>query len=61
MTHVFTFFELLSDIIKHGAPLSRILSYHLFLTPRLVYEFTPLAGAGRGAGGVRSAHQAQRR
>src|SRR6185295_6990144 len=43
MTHVFTFFELLSDIIKHGAPLSRILSYHLFLTPRLVYEFTPLA------------------
>jgi len=43
MTHVFTFFELLSDIIKHGAPLSLILSYHLFLTPRLVYEFTPLA------------------
>ncbi len=43
MTHVFTFFELLSDIIKHGAPLTHILSYHLFLTPRLVYEFTPLA------------------
>src|SRR5258708_5903707 len=43
MTHVYTFFELLSDIIKHGAPLSHILSYHLFLTPRLVYDFTPIA------------------
>src|SRR5204863_404853 len=43
MTHVFTFFELLSDIIKNRTPLDRILSYHLFLTPRLIYNFTPYA------------------
>jgi len=42
MTHVFTFFELLSDIIKNHPPMSRVLSYHLFLTPRLIYEFTPI-------------------
>jgi LPS export ABC transporter permease LptG/LPS export ABC transporter permease LptF len=42
LTHVFTFFELLSDIIKNHAPMSRVLSYHLFLTPRLIYDFTPI-------------------
>jgi LPS export ABC transporter permease LptG len=41
--HVFTFFELLSDIIKNHPPMSHVLSYHFFLTPRLVYEFTPLS------------------
>jgi LPS export ABC transporter permease LptF/LPS export ABC transporter permease LptG len=40
--HVFTFFTLLSDIIKnHTGALAP--SYHLFLTPRLIYEMTPLA------------------
>jgi LPS export ABC transporter permease LptF/LPS export ABC transporter permease LptG len=43
MTHVYTFFELLSDIVKNGTPLSHIFSYHLFLTARLVYQFTPIA------------------
>ena len=43
MTHVFTFFELLSDIIKNRTPLERILSYHMFLTPRLIYDLTPIA------------------
>jgi LPS export ABC transporter permease LptG len=38
---VFTFFELLSDIIKNHVAMSRVLTYHLFLTPRLVYRFTP--------------------
>lgn len=42
MYHVFTFFELLSDIIKNHPAMSRILSYHFFLTPRLIYEFTPI-------------------
>jgi LPS export ABC transporter permease LptG/LPS export ABC transporter permease LptF len=43
MTHVFTFFELLSDIIKNRTPMARVLSYHLFLTPRLIYDLTPSA------------------
>jgi LPS export ABC transporter permease LptG len=42
MTHVFTFFELLSDIVKNRIPMSRVLSYHLFLTPRLIYDLTPV-------------------
>jgi LPS export ABC transporter permease LptF/LPS export ABC transporter permease LptG len=43
MTHVFTFFELLSDIIKNRVPLERVASYHLFLTPRFVYDLAPVA------------------
>jgi Lipopolysaccharide export system permease LptF/LptG len=52
--HMFEFFRLLSDIIKNSVPISHVLQYHLFLTPRLVYYF-----ACRGAGGVRSACQEQ--
>ena len=40
--HVFTFFELLSDIIKNHPSMARVLSYHVFLTPRLIYEFAPI-------------------
>ena len=43
MFQVFTFFELLSDIIKNRIPMDRVLTYHLFLTPRLIYELTPFA------------------
>jgi LPS export ABC transporter permease LptG len=43
MTHVFTFFELLSDIIKNHIPVSRLIAYHFFLTPRLVYDVTPVS------------------
>ncbi|MCC6342869.1 MAG: LptF/LptG family permease [Bryobacterales bacterium] len=43
MTHVFNFFELLSDIIKHHIPMSRVATYHLFLTPKLVYDFAPMS------------------
>src|SRR5262249_54921611 len=43
MTHVFTFFELLSDIIKNHIALSRVVTYLVFLTPRLIYDFTPVA------------------
>ena len=42
MTHVFTFFELLSDIVKNHIPMSRVLTYHFFLTPRLIYDLTPV-------------------
>ena len=41
--HVFTFFELLSDIIKNHPSMSKVLSYHFFLTPRLIYDFTPFS------------------
>jgi len=40
--HVCEFFTLLSDIIKNHPPMNHVLSYHLFLTPRLVYDFTPI-------------------
>lgn len=38
MTHVFTFFELLGDIIKNEIRMPRVATYHLFLTPRLIYD-----------------------
>jgi LPS export ABC transporter permease LptG/LPS export ABC transporter permease LptF len=40
--HVFEFFQLLSDIIRNSIPLSTIFQYHFFLTPRLIYDFTPI-------------------
>jgi len=43
LTHVFTFFELLSDIVKNRIPMARVLTYHLFLTPKLIYDSAPLA------------------
>ncbi len=43
MTHVFTFFELLSDILKNGVPMSRVLTYLFFLTPKLIYDSTPVS------------------
>jgi LPS export ABC transporter permease LptG/LPS export ABC transporter permease LptF len=41
MFQVFTYFELLSDIIKNHISMDRVLAYHLFLTPRLIYDFAP--------------------
>ncbi len=43
MTLVFTFFELLSDIIKNQIPLTRVLTYLTLLTPRLIYTFMPVS------------------
>lgn len=43
MTHVFTFFELLGDIIKNGIPFGRVGAYHLFLTPKLIYDCVPVS------------------
>ena len=40
--HIFEFFQLLSDIIRNGIGLNTILQYHFFLTPRLIYDFTPI-------------------
>jgi LPS export ABC transporter permease LptF/LPS export ABC transporter permease LptG len=43
MYHVFTFFELLSDVIKNHIPMSRVFTYLFFLSPRLIYRFTPVS------------------
>ncbi len=43
LTHVFTFFELLGDIVKNGIPMSRVLTYHVFLTPKLIYDASPVS------------------
>ena len=43
MTHVYTFFELLSDIIKNQIPMSKVLTYLFFLTPKLIYDSTPIS------------------
>jgi LPS export ABC transporter permease LptG/LPS export ABC transporter permease LptF len=43
MTLVFTFFELLSDILRHNIPMSQALKYLFFLTPKLIYDTTPVA------------------
>jgi LPS export ABC transporter permease LptG len=43
MTHVYTFFELLGDIFKNKVPMSRVAAYLFFLTPKLIYDSTPVS------------------
>ena len=43
MTHVYTFFELLSDIVKNHITMLRVFTYLFFLTPELVFQLAPLA------------------
>ncbi len=43
MAHVFFFFELLSDIIKNRIAMTRVLTYFFFLTPKLLYDTTPIS------------------
>jgi LPS export ABC transporter permease LptF/LPS export ABC transporter permease LptG len=43
MTHVYTFFELLSDIVKNHIAMSRVFTYLFFLTPQLIYESAPIS------------------
>ena len=43
MTHVYTFFELLSDILKNSTPMEQVAKYLFFLTPKLVYDSTPVS------------------
>ena len=60
MTHVYTFFELLSDILKNSIPMSQVAKYLFYLTPKLVYRFDAGQRAGSGAGYLRHSHQEQR-
>lgn len=43
ISHIYTFFELLSDIIRNQIPLQRVLTYLLFLTPKFLYDSTPVS------------------
>lgn len=43
MTHVFTFFELLGDILKNKIPMPRVGRYLLFLTPKLIFDSAPMS------------------
>jgi LPS export ABC transporter permease LptG/LPS export ABC transporter permease LptF len=43
MTEVYTFFELLSDIIKNRIPMVRVISYLYYLAPMLIYDSAPIS------------------
>jgi LPS export ABC transporter permease LptG/LPS export ABC transporter permease LptF len=43
MTQVYTFFELLSDIVKNNIAMSRVFTYLFFLTPQLIYDSAPIS------------------
>ena len=43
LTHVYTFFELLSSMMKNDIAMSRMFTYLFFLTPRLIYDATPMS------------------
>ena len=43
MTHVYEFFDLLSDIVKNNIGMTRVLSYLFFRTPELIFELVPLS------------------
>lgn len=43
ITHVYTFFELLGDILKNDIPMTLVGKYLLFLTPMLIYDSTPFS------------------
>lgn len=43
MTEVFTFFELLGDIIRNNIDSAKTTSYLIFLSPQLIYQTTPVS------------------
>ncbi len=43
LTEVFTFFELLSDIVRNQIPMAKVFAYLLFLTPKLIYDSAPIS------------------
>lgn len=43
MIQVFTFFNLLGDIVKNHIPMAEVIRYHVYLTPKLIYDTLPLA------------------
>jgi LPS export ABC transporter permease LptF/LPS export ABC transporter permease LptG len=43
MTHVYTFFDLLSDIVKNHIRMYRVFTYLFFLTPQLIFDSAPIS------------------
>lgn len=43
MTHVYTFFELLGDVLRNKIPMMKVATYLFFLTPKLIYDSTPVS------------------
>jgi LPS export ABC transporter permease LptG/LPS export ABC transporter permease LptF len=43
MIEVFTFFELLSDMVKNNISMPKMLDYLFHLAPKLIYDMTPIA------------------
>jgi LPS export ABC transporter permease LptG/LPS export ABC transporter permease LptF len=43
MSQVYTFFELLGDVVKNHIPMSHVVTYHIYLTPDLIYKTLPIA------------------
>ncbi len=43
MTHVYEFFDLLSDIVKNNIAMTRVITYLFFRTPELVFELAPMS------------------
>jgi len=43
LTDVFTFFELLSDIVKNRIPMAKVFTYLWYLIPKFVYDFVPFS------------------
>lgn len=41
MTQIYTFFELVGDIVKNNISMSHAAKYHLYLTPELIYKTLP--------------------
>ncbi len=42
MTHIFTFFELLGEIVHNSIPFVKVLAYLFFLTPKFVNDSAPI-------------------
>ncbi len=43
LTQIYTFFELLGDVVKNHVPMLHAARYHAFLTPELIYDTLPFA------------------
>ena len=43
MSQIYTFFDELRDVVEHQIPMARVATYHLFLTPYLIYDTMPIA------------------
>ena len=41
MIQIYTFFELVGDIVKNNIPMSHAAQFHLYLTPWLIYQTLP--------------------